>query len=74
MKVMNQRKKENQCDGEQLVEVESDLQSNPALVIEEPAEEIAKERTATGRTMQSASADASAAPLATVVEAHMVVE
>ena len=66
--------KEKNIDSVEVVAIESDVESNSGLVIDEPPEEMLKQSTGTEQAMQSASADPSATLLATGLQPPMDVE
>ena len=68
------KQKVKQADGEELVEVESDSESNSALIIDEPTEKAVKQSSAAEQAVESTHGDISLVPLATVVQAPLEVK
>ena len=62
------KQKEEHPDMEEVVEVESDAESNSVLVIDDPAAGVAKDSAGPGSVLESGSSDPSAVPLAKVGE------
>ena len=65
---------EKQLDAEEVLAIESDVESNTGLVFDEPAKEIPKQSAGSGQKLQSPSADTSATPFSTGVQVPMEVK